>query len=83
MSGSRLYSLNPKSFSGLSKLSCNDLVKFSGHTQGPRREHGNGRGHQGWTGRPKGAQLVEILQGRTTMAEASRSFEPLGFPGPF
>jgi hypothetical protein len=81
--GSRLYFLDPKSFSGLSKLSCNDLVKFSGHTQGPRRQHGNGRQHQRWTGRPKAALVVEILQGRTTMAEASRSFEPLGFPGPF
>jgi hypothetical protein len=80
---SSLYFLDPKSFSGLSKLSCNDLVKFSGHTQGPRREHGNGRGQQGWTGRPKAALVVEILQGRTTVGEASRSFEPLGFPGAF
>jgi hypothetical protein len=67
--GSRLYFLDPKSFSGLSKLSCNDLVKFPEHTQGLRREHGNGRGHQDWTGRPKAALVVEILQGRTTVAE--------------
>jgi hypothetical protein len=26
--------------------------------------------------------VVEILQGRTTVAEVRRSFEPLGFPGP-
>jgi hypothetical protein len=30
--GSRLYFLDPKSLSGLSKLLCNDLVKFSGDT---------------------------------------------------
>jgi hypothetical protein len=80
--GARRYFLDPKSFSGLSMLWWNDRVKVAEHVQGPRREPGYGRGHQGWTGRSKVALVVEILQGRTTVAEVHRSFESLGFPGP-